>query len=188
MTKALIVIDMFVKDIGGRHDEKELVANQKILINKFREKGFPVIFTGAKPDAEPNPVYDKIWGNEYGESSLPEKESKELVKKNTSFLPELLELGFDLFVQKENYSAFFNTNLEKYCKKQKISELYFAGISSGCCVNYSGVDAMYRRIQSIIISDATSSTDPEQHKINIKNFETFIGPSMTTKEVIESLD
>jgi len=29
MTKALIVIDMFVKDIGGRHDEKELVANQK---------------------------------------------------------------------------------------------------------------------------------------------------------------
>lgn len=179
---------MFVKDIHGRYDKKSLVANQIELIKKFKEKSLPIIFTGAKFGAKPNPVYDRLWGDEYGNNSKSKKEVDVIRRKNLSILPELMELGCDKFVEKENYSAFFNTNLEKYCKEKNITELYFVGISSGCCVHYTAVDAMYRRIQPIMISDATSSPSPKWHKKNIENFTVFIGPVMTTKKVIKSLN
>lgn len=186
--KALIIIDMFAKDIRGRYDEKALVSNQVKLIKKFKEKKLPVIFTGAKFGAAPNPVYDKLWGDEYGDDSKPEKEASEIRKKNLEIIPELTCLGYDKFIEKEMYSAFFKTDLEQYCKNKGITELYFAGVSGGCCVHYTAVDAMYRKIQPIIITDATSSPDPECHKRNIEDFNVFIGPSMTTEEAIKSLN
>lgn len=187
MVKALIVIDMFVKDIKGRYDEKKLLSNQIKLIKKFKELHFPIIFTGAKFSAKPNLVYDRLWGDEYGDNSKSKKESSEIKHKNLIIMPELLNLGYDKFIKKEMYSAFFNTDLEQYCKKHKITELYFAGVSGGCCVHYTAVDAMYRKIQPILITDATSSPDIKTHKQNIENFNVFIGPSMKTNEVIKSL-
>ncbi len=188
MVKALIVIDMFVKDIQGRFDEKELISNQVKLINKFKEMHFPVIFTGAKFGTEPNPVYDKLWGDEYGDNSKVEEKTLKIRHENLAIIPEILKIGYDKFVEKEMYSAFFNTDLEKYCKGKNITEIYFAGVSGGCCVHYTAVDAMYRKIQPIIITDATSSPDIETHRDNIENFNVFIGPSMTTEEVIKSLN
>lgn len=187
MVKALIVIDMFTKDIRGRYDEKKLVSNQIKLIKKFREKKLPVIFTGPKFGSKPNPVYERLWGDEYGDSSKSKKESSKTKHKNLAIIPELLKLKYDKLIEKENYSAFFNTDLEKYCKKHKITELYFTGISGGCCVHYTGIDAMYRRIQPIFITDATSSPSLKRHKINIENFKIFIGPAMTTEQVIKEL-
>lgn len=188
MVKALIVIDMFVKDIRGRFDEKELISNQIKLIKKFKELHLPIIFTGAKFGTEPNPVYDKLWGDEYGDESKSEEEASEIRHKNLAIIPELINIGCDKFIEKEMYSAFFNTDLEQYCKDQNITELYFAGVSGGCCVHYTAVDAMYRKIQPIMITDATSSPDIETHKNNIEDFNVFIGPSMTTEDVLKSLE
>ena len=188
MVKALIVIDMFTKDIRGRYDEKKLISNQIKLIKKFKEKKLPVIFTGPKFGSKPNPVYEKLWGDEYGDSKKSKKESSKIRHENLAIIPELLEIGYDKLIEKENYSAFFNTSLERYCKKHKITELYLAGISGGCCVHYTGIDAMYRRIQPVLITDATSSPSAKRHKHNIKEFNIFIGPSMTTNKVIKSLN
>ncbi len=52
---------------------------------------------------------------------------------------------------------FLRTNLEEYCKKKKINEIYLCGVYSGCCVYFSGAGAAMRGIQPYLVTDASSS-------------------------------
>lgn len=187
--KALIIIDMCNMDVSKRKDKEKLISNQLKLISTFKKKGHKFILAGGrgKRKHKPNPVMDRLWGNEYAPKKGSKKEKKEKFLWNISIIDELINSKPDKIIHKEAYSAFFNTDLEKYCKKNKINEMYFCGIYSGCCVYFSGVDAAYRRIQPFLVKDASGSTSPKQHKININNFETFIGPSLTTNEVLKRL-
>jgi len=189
MKKGLIIIDMCNMDVSKRKDKNKLILNQLKLISAFKKKGYKVILAGGrgKRKHKPNPVMDKLWGNEYAPKKGNKKEKREKFLWNISIIKELMETKPDKIVRKEAYSAFYNTDLERYCKKNKIDEMYFCGIYSGCCVYFSGVDAAYRRIQPFLVADASGSTNPKQHKINIGNFETFIGPALTTKEVLKKL-
>jgi nicotinamidase-related amidase len=182
MTKALIIVDMYNADVHKRKDKNKLISNQLKLISAFKKKGCKIILTRGKLGVKPNPVMDKLWGDEYHGNGNRKK-----FLWNISIIDELKNTNPDKIIHKEAYSAFYNTDLEKYCKKNKITELYFCGISSGVCVYFSAVDAVYRRIQPYLVKDASGSVSDKQHKTNIGNFKTAIGPVLTTKEILEGL-
>jgi nicotinamidase-related amidase len=69
----------------------------------------------------------------------------------------------------------------------RITELYFCGIYSGCCVYFSAADSAMRGIQPYLVIDASSSTSARQHALNRANFEAMLGPVMTTNQVLKSI-
>ena len=183
MVKALIIIDMiqaYSKDINN---DRKIVNNQLKLIKAFQKKKLPVILAvpgrGIKK-MEDNPISLYLWGNE-----LEGDDKREEGEKLQDLIKELRNIKWDKKIGKPEYSCFFNTDLEKYCKKKKISELYICGIYSGCCLHYTGVDAQYRRIWPILVSDC--STARGTHKKNCKDFAQMVGKVFTTKEVLQNL-
>jgi isochorismate hydrolase len=177
--KALIIIDMCVRDVKDRYDKKKLIANQLKLIEAFNKAKQKIIVTGGKKNGKEAPTKNKLALEMWGDEISKEPEQNKII-------PEILNSKYDYYINKHRYSAFFKTTLEKICKKEKITEMYFAGISSGICVHYTGVDAYMRDIRSILISDASGAPDEKTHNQNINRWKTALGKVMTTKEVIKN--
>lgn len=184
--KALIIIDMiqaYSKDI---YQDKKIVDNQLKLIREFQKRKLPVILAvpgkGIKPMKGDNPISLYLWGDE-----LKGDDKRKRGEKKIDLIPELEDIKWDKIIKKPEYSSFFNTDLEKYCKSEKINELYLCGIYSGVCVHYTGIDAQYRRIWPILVSDGSTTSKSVAHKKNCKDFAEMVGKVQTTKEVLKSL-
>lgn len=177
------MIQAYSKDI---HKDKKIVKNQLELIKEFQRNKLPVILgipgKGIKKMKGNNPIDLYLWGNE-----LEGDEKRKEGEKLGDLIPELQSIKWNKIVTKCEYSAFFNTDLEKYCKSKKISELYICGIYSGCCLHYTGVDAKYRRIWPILVSDASTARGSRTHKKNCKDFAFMVGKITTTKELLKTL-
>ena len=187
MVKALIIIDMFNADVQRRKDKRRLITNQLKLIRAFKKKGYAVILTKGKTGVSVNPVMKRLWGDEYaGRSKKPEIARREFLH-NVAIIGELKQINPDKIISKREYSAFYKTDLERYCKRHRIDELYFCGISSGCCVYFSAADAAYRRIQPYLVTDASGSVNEARHHKNIDDFRTLLGTTLTTKQVLKQL-
>lgn len=178
--KALIIIDMFVRDVKDRKDKHILIKNQLRLIEAFRKAKQKVILAGGEKSGNPtnhiNPVMVRLWGPE--ESKNPEE---------NKIVGELLNSYYDYYIPKKEYSAFFKTRLESICKKEKINGLYLAGISSGVCVFFTAADAAMRGIQPFIVTDASGAPSLKTHKKNLEKYKDILGPAITTKELIKKL-
>lgn len=177
--KALIIIDMFVRDVKKRKDKNKLISNQLQLIKAFKNSKQKVILVGGDKSGKfklnHNPVMVKLWGQEA--SKNPEE---------NKIVPELLASEYDYYIVKSEYSAFYKTRLEKIIRKERITELYFAGLYAGVCVYFSAADAAMRGIQPYLISDASSSSDKKTHK-NQRRFKTALGPVILTSELLRKL-
>ena len=180
VAKALIIIDMNARDVKKLYNCAESIKNQLKLIDAFLKRKQKVILVGGSRSGKVsarsrrNPVMVRLWGREGEHDSAGNK-----------IIPELMRAHHDKYICKSEYSAFFRTDLERYCKKNKIDQLYFCGIYAGCCVYFSAADAAMRQIQPYLVTDASSSVSPAWHRKHIKNFTTFIGPAITTKELLK---
>ena len=182
MAKALIVIDMLRGLMKDTDDPRKIIRNQIKLIEAFKKNNCRAIL--ALHDYErgyKNPVMIRLWGEEFED----DPEGKKLV-------PELERFEFDKIVKKQEYSAFYRTDLERYCKNNKIGELYFTGVYCGCCIFFSAVDAAYRQIQPYLVIDATGSGKKSLVGLNTeketyKRFKLMIGPLVRTDKLIEQI-
>jgi nicotinamidase-related amidase len=184
MVKALIIIDMvqaYAKDI---YPNKGIINKQLFLIKKFKENKLPVI--AAIPDTVKkngkNLIMIHLWGD-----TFKGEEKRRPGHKLGDLIPELQGVNFDKTIRKPEYSAFFDTELGNYCKKKKITELYFCGVWSGVCVYYSAIDAAYRRIWPILVTDASAGPTNKTHKEDCKRFSQFVGKSTSTKDALRAL-
>lgn len=182
VAKALIIIDMNARDVKMLYNRTAVLNNQLKLIEAFRKRKQKIILVGGSlagrvlARSKRNPVIARLWGPE-GEHD-PE---------GNKIIPELMHAHHDKYVNKSEYSAFFKTDLERYCKKNKIDALYFCGIYAGCCVYFSAADAAMRRIQPYLVVDASSSGSPAWHRKHVRNFTRFIGPAVTTNAVLKKI-
>jgi len=178
--KALVIIDMIVRDVAKRVDKARLIKNQLRLMKAFLDAGEYVILAGGNktgiPPKTKNPVMMRLWGDEHSANPAENK-----------IVPELLRARHSFYINKPEYSAFFHTNLEQICRKHRIGEIYFCGIYSGVCVLFSAADAAMRKIQPFLVSDASGSVNLEAHKKNIQRFSEILGPTLTTNELISLL-
>ena len=159
------------------YNAQEILDNQLRLIDAFNEKKLPVIIvTGDK--SKPNPVMVRLWGNE----------SSDLKKRGLDVIvPEIAKAKRTKLIKKSEYDAFFRTDLESFCKKKKIDELYFCGVYSGVCVYFSAAGAAMRGIQPYLVIDAASTEQPSWHKKNCASFKMLLGPLITTKQLLKEI-
>jgi ureidoacrylate peracid hydrolase len=89
----------------------------------------------------------------------------------------------DHVVRKQEYSAFYNTNLEVLLRILGISQLVMSGVSSNVCVESTVRDAFYRGFEVVVIEDAIAGSFPDLHAATLKSTRLYFGSTMTLKDL-----
>lgn len=85
--------------------------------------------------------------------------------------PGLMPLPGEPIIEKPSFSAFFGTELGLMLRQRDISTVVLAGTATPNCVRSTAYDAFARRLNVVVLSDATSSVTPEVQHENLRDME-----------------
>lgn len=105
----------------------------------------------------------------------------------SDFIDELRPLDSEYIVQKRRHSAFAHTDLDLYCREEKIDTIVVTGTWTNVCVRSSASDALYYAYKVITLSDAVQSKTEEMHQCGLRDLSIFT-KVMTVDEYIEAWD
>ena len=88
----------------------------------------------------------------------------------TAVIDELEVQPGDYVVDKFGYGAFFRTNLPDILASTGTDTVVIAGAVTQICVEETGRQSFHHGYQTVLLSDAVSSFDPELHAATLKNF------------------
>lgn len=172
---ALIVIEM---QEAFRSDELCLISNQQINnVNKlisFSKTNSKKPYIIRHNDS--NAKYKNMlnwWGTEIEYNS-----------KEWQIIPEL-DIDNSIIIDKNQYSAFFQTELEEHLRKENITDILICGNMTNCCCDTTARDAFMRGFNVFFINDATATINAELHLAAIKNLAFGFATILNTNEVIK---
>ncbi|WHN66587.1 isochorismatase family protein [Cysteiniphilum sp. QT6929] len=97
---------------------------------------------------------------------------------------------FDLtgaeIVDKSQYSAFYQTNLDKILQDHQIKDVIICGVMTNCCCETTTRDAFMRGYNAFFVSDATATVNADLHLAAIKNIAFGFAQVIDTKCLISS--
>ncbi|MFA7362170.1 MAG: isochorismatase family cysteine hydrolase [Candidatus Kapaibacterium sp.] len=180
---ALIVIDMqnFFLDqasptftCGG----PVILPNIKSLIDIFREKSRPVIYTCHvhHPEKLDAGIMEWWWKGMCIEGSEESKVYKSIAP-----------LKGEKIVYKHRYSSFYNTDLETVLRVLKIEDVVVTGIMTNMCCESTARDAYYRDYRVFFPADATGSINEEMHFASLLNLSFGFAKITSTAEIISEM-
>ncbi|MFZ4525791.1 MAG: isochorismatase family cysteine hydrolase [Chlorobium sp.] len=177
MSKALLVIDM-QQDIcyDDKRKDKVFAALPQInnAINEFLVNGYKVIYTCFSL-----PFNDEQFIR-FGDKYCVEG------TKGAEIITELLPLKGEVIVKKK-HSAFFETELDEILKKNKIEELYLAGLQTQICIMTTAADASFRGYRPIVIKECVISTRDKRKTEALNWVKKYVGEVYSLSEVIKKL-
>ncbi|UCH95494.1 MAG: isochorismatase family protein [Candidatus Aminicenantes bacterium] len=154
---ALLVIDMQnYFDSLARHIKPNLLK----IIDACRARGIQVVFTrhGHKDISKDGGMLAKWWGD--------------CIMSGThdwELLPDFKLEKEDLLIDKNRYSAFFNTGLDDKLRSQGIEELIITGVMTNCCCETTARDGFVRDYRIFFVSDGTATANDDLHISTLKN-------------------
>jgi len=140
--KALIVLDMTVEQMNPvSYRRKEIVEVIAKLARKFVIK-----------------IDSRLWITDPKSTSLWRVYSGmgQADTKAAQIIPELRQCELH-FIRKLNYSAFCDSTLEAYLRKNGITDIYLAGINTDIGVFATALDCFQKKYRTYILEDGTST-------------------------------
>lgn len=199
---ALLVIDMqcgFVNEGASLEvaAARDIVPSIRALIDAFRARGAPVIFTEFVYSTDtPN-----LRGDPFGVEHLPAIEGQPtgfgfpssncLIGPNAgtgaesaATIDELKPLPGELVVQSHVYDKFHDTPLDLALRSRAISRLVLTGVTTDVCVNSTLIAASTRNYRVTAVKDACASPWPELHEACLQIWEKKFARIRTAKQII----
>jgi nicotinamidase-related amidase len=179
-SSAFLIVDMqndFVR-VGAPlevPDTRKTVAPIREVTRRFRQTGRPVVYTRFvagpeetllwkwSPQIYPPVNCCRIGFRRYYQDIAAEREC-------IAVIDELSVEPGDAVVDKYGYGAFFRTNLVDILAARKTDTVVIAGTVTQICVEETGRESFHHGFQTMLLSDAVSSFDPELHAATLKNF------------------
>lgn len=212
---AVVLVDVWQRHYLKDTEERgERVINEKLipLMDKCRASGMNIIHAPSPPVAKQHPNWVKLVNEEEMMpkwDNWPPQEFRSLKGEFQSYRPpfepkdlekqQLPKLSFHPKVHpiKDEVVIATGEELHRYCKKEKILFLFFAGFNTNACIlsrDYGTVQMRNRGYQVILIRDCTtgmesSETQPTlaQTKGAILQLEMFGHYSIASNEIITGL-
>ena len=195
---ALLVVDMqndFVR-VGAAlevADARATIGANKALIEFFRARGLPVVYT--KFITFPAPVL--LW--EWSPQALPPtkccwKGHRRLYpdigreEECTAVIDELAPLPGEHQIEKFNYGAFHATTLEPVLRSLGVESVIVTGTVTQICVEETARQAFHHGFRTTLVRDAVSSFAPDLHAATLKNFASKFGWVEDSAAVMRLLD
>jgi len=159
----LIVVDMCKAFIDpssplGFECNKLIEANIN-LVNKFRLKKYPVIFTTT---IYRNPSEASVFRSRIPALNILEPESD-----TVTFIDELAPSKDEILIEKKFASAFFQTKLTDYLLKIHADSVVICGVTTSGCVRATAVDSLQNNFPTTIAENCVGDRDLDAHKANL---------------------
>ena len=160
---ALVVVDMckgFIDSSSPLGFEcSELIDSNIQLVQKFRDKKLPIIFsTTIYRDEEEAKVFRK---------KLPALNILKPNSNEVSFLNELSPNNQDKLIEKKYASAFFKTTLAEYLKNKNIDSLVISGVTTSGCVRATALDSLQHDFLTTVPENCVGDRNHDAHQANL---------------------
>jgi isochorismate hydrolase len=172
---ALLVIDL---QNYFRQIVQPVLGDIQNVIQFCRQKNIPIIFTqhGHTDAASDGGALGEWWGQVILHGT-----------KDWKFIPEMKIESKDLVLQKKRYSAFFQTDLEKFLRSKGIKDLIISGVMTNLCCETTARDAFMRDYRVFFLIDGTATGKEDHHLATLKNLGYGFAYLMTCDELIQNL-
>ncbi|MBC7222970.1 MAG: cysteine hydrolase [Anaerolineae bacterium] len=173
---ALIVVDMqndFVDPQGALFvpTSRETIPAIQRLLAKARQAGALVVFT-QDWHAPDDPEF-AIWGKH----AVADTWGSEVI-------PELAPAEGELRVHKEQYDAFFGTDLDALLRERGVQDVIVCGTVANICVHYTAASAALRGYRVILPRDAISALTPFDMEATLRQTSWLFRGAVTTVDGI----
>jgi nicotinamidase-related amidase len=201
---ALLIIDMqhgFI-DEGAALEvaaARDIIPNLASLIEAFRSRDAPVIFTefvyaDNVPCLRGDPFGIEHLASE-GSPGFGSKSSNCLIGYNAGTdvesadtIPALQPRSEELIIRGHTYDKFYGTPLDLALRSQNISHLFMSGITTDVCVNATLIAATQRNYRVTAITDGCASPWPELHEACFKIWQPKFARLKTTGDVLSEIN
>jgi isochorismate hydrolase len=177
-TSALLVIDMqqyFCNPSSHAYfkDSTTIIPNIHQLIKNYRQQFLPVLFTRYALLQTENPGAMGRWWNDvlYDDNKM------------SSIIDALCRLPQEPVIRKTQYSAFFETDLDKILKGHHVTSIVITGVLTHLCCETTARDAFMRNYDIFFVSDATASDSKTLHSASLATLSDGFATILTTNEV-----
>jgi len=176
---ALLVLDMqefFLSKDSHAYvpSAQAILPNIQCLIELFRKKNRPVIFSRHSLEAGEDPGIMKEWWRDTVRDGSHESELTRL----------LVPAESDLILRKTRYSAFFHTGLEAALREKNIISVVITGVTTHLCCDSTARDAFMRDFEVYFVVDATATWTEDFHISSLKLLSDGFVIPLTTEDIV----
>jgi len=159
---ALLIIDMqeyFLKPSSHAYipGAEIILPGVKKLISIYSAKRLPVIFTLHSNTKENAGMMGKWWPKLLDEGDA------------ATALAEGLKSSDGIIVKKNQYDAFYKTDLEQILHKKNISQVVICGVMTNVCCETTARSAFVRGFEVFFTIDGTAAYSEERHMATLVN-------------------
>ena len=134
------------------------IDNIRKLIEFAEDNGTKIIYIRHHDDEVKSKNMISWWGGDKVEKDSP---GWQIMKE--------FDTNGKTIVDKYQYSAFFETNLDNILRTNNIEEVIITGVMTNCCCETATRDAFMRGYKVFFVNDATSTINEELHLAALKN-------------------
>ena len=174
---ALLVIEMqkvFLTDMGIISDRQ--MDNIQKIISAAEEAGTKVIYVRHNDSSEISKSMVNWWD---GDKIEKDSDGWQMID------------GFNVngktVIDKNQYSAFFKTNLDEVLKAANVEDVIITGVMTNCCCETTARDAFMNGYRVFFINDATATTNEELHLATLKNMAFGFACVQNTQDLITDI-
>lgn len=181
-TTALVVIDLqegILPFAGGPHNADDVVSRTAQLADKFRAHAAPVVLVRVGWSADFGDALRQPVDAPMGGHALPDNW--------WTYPPALGKRDSDIEVTKRQWGAFYGTDLELQLRRRGIDTIVLCGISTNIGVESTARNAWELGFNLIVVEDACSAADAEQHQGSMTHTFPRIGKVRSTAELLAAL-
>jgi len=179
---ALVLIDLqkgILPFAGGPHSAQQVVDNAARLAVRFRQQGLPVILVRVGWSADFAEALKQPVDQPAPAGTLP--------ADWWEFAPELAVAESDILITKRQWGAFYGTDLDLQLRRRGIDTIVLAGISTNIGVESTARSAWEQGYNQVIVEDACSAHNADQHNGSMNVIFPRIGRVRSTEEVLAAL-
>ncbi|MCC2624299.1 MAG: isochorismatase family protein [Burkholderiales bacterium] len=174
---ALLVIEMqkvFQTDLGIISDRQ--IKNIQNIIEASERSGIKIIYVRHNDSSEISKPMVDWWGGdkiEYGSDSWKMIDGFDITGKTV--------------IDKNQYSAFYKTNLDEILKQNQIEDIIITGVMTNCCCETAARDAFMRGYRVFFINDATATVNEDLHLSTLKNLSFGFAYIQNTQDLVNNI-
>lgn len=179
---ALLVIDMQEFFLNKKSHSyipaaTTIIPNINLIIESYRKKVFPIIFTLHAYEANEDPgVMGRWWGDMLRVNNPLSKIHVSIDMKQR-----------DIVIRKNRYSAFIGTDLDKILKNKKIDTLVITGIMTHLCCESTARDAFMKDFDVYFVVDATATETESLHISSLRILTDGFAIPVKTDEIVKEI-
>ncbi|MFB7560572.1 isochorismatase family protein [Streptomyces brevispora] len=172
---ALVVVDLQkgITALPTVHPIADVIAHATTLADAFRAKGLPVVLV-------------RVTGGAPGRTEAPAR-SGQPAAGWADIVPELGPREGDIVVTKQQWGAFYGTDLDLQLRRRGVTQVVVAGVATSIGVESTARSAYEYGYHVTIATDAVTDMSAEAHDNSVERIFPRLGETDTTDAIIKLL-